>query len=58
VRRLLLVVFFAAVLTWGVLILRALDESEAELATMAKARTATLVVAFIAGAVAFPTGRR
>jgi hypothetical protein len=57
VRRLALVVFIVAAVTWAVLLLRAAGAPERETKNEAQGRTLALVVAFVAGAIAFP-GRR
>ena len=56
-RRLALVVFALAALTWAVLIVRAIGAPEREPYRLTKARAAALVVAFVSGSLAFPRKR-
>jgi hypothetical protein len=53
-----LVVFVGALLTWGVLILKAMGDPDGEPYALANVRTIALVVAFVVGSIALPSGQR
>lgn len=57
-KRILLVVFLIAALTWGALILKAIRDPEGEPQRLAQVRTVALVVAFVAGSVVFTRRRQ
>lgn len=53
-RRVCILVFAVAGLTWAVLIVRAIGNPKREPHALAEVRTGALVVAFLAGSVGFP----